>query len=102
MGGWTSCKHRCSWLASAHRPLRSTQSSKEDDGSFLTVEYDRNRCPGDLGFDPLGFGSGLPAGQLIELHNAEVNLGRLAMIGITSFLFKDFLIKDPELAAKIL
>merc|ERR1712216_939215 len=79
-----------------------SKQRKEDDGSFLTVEYDRNRCPGDLGFDPLGFGSGLPAGQLIELHNAEVNLGRLAMIGITSFLFKEFLIKDPELAAKIL
>merc|ERR1712205_226377 len=65
-----------------------SKQRKENDGSVLSVEYDRNRCPGDLGFDPLGFGSGLPAGQVIELHNAEVNLGRLAMIGITSFLFK--------------
>merc|ERR1712227_346042 len=79
-----------------------SKQRKEDDGSFLSVEYDRDRCPGDLGFDPLGFGSGLPAGQLVELHNAEVNLGRLAMIGITSFLFKEFLIKDPEIASKIL
>jgi len=79
-----------------------SKQRKENDGSFLSVEYDRERCPGDLGFDPLGFGKGNSAAQLIELHNAEVNLGRLGMIGITSFLFKEFLIKDPELASKIL
>jgi hypothetical protein len=79
-----------------------SKQRKENDGSFLSVEYDRNRCPGDLGFDPLNFGAGNSQAQVIELHNAEVNLGRLAMIGITSFLFKEFLIKDPELASKIL
>merc|ERR1719444_779127 len=26
----------------------------EDDGDFLSVEYKKNRCPGDLGFDPIG------------------------------------------------
>jgi hypothetical protein len=70
-----------------------SKQRKEDDGSFLSVEYDRERCPGDLGFDPLGFGNNLAPGQLIELHNSEVNLGRLAMIGVTAFLFKEFLIK---------
>jgi hypothetical protein len=79
-----------------------SKQRKEDDGSFLSVEYDRERCPGDLGFDPLGFGNNLAPGQLIELHNSEVNLGRLAMIGITAFLLKEFLIKDPEIANRIL
>jgi len=79
-----------------------SKQRKENDGSFLSVEYDRDRCPGDLGFDPLGFGNNLAPGQLIELHNSEVNLGRLAMIGITAFLFKEFLIKDPEIADRIL
>jgi hypothetical protein len=31
-----------------------------------------------------------------------VNLGRLAMIGLTSFLWKEFLVKDAAIAAKIL
>jgi len=79
-----------------------SKQRKEDDGSFLSVEYERDRCPGDLGFDPLGFANNIAPGQLVELHNSEVNLGRLAMIGITAFLFKEFLIKDPELASKIL
>lgn len=76
--------------------------STENDGDFTTVEYNRDRCPGDLGFDPLGFGSGVSGGQRVELHNVEVNLGRLAMIGITSFLFKEFVVKDPTIASKIL
>jgi len=79
-----------------------SKQRKENDGSFLSVEYDRNRCPGDLGFDPLSFGKNRSPQEFIGLHNAEVNLGRLAMIGITSFLFKEFLIKDPEIASKIL
>jgi hypothetical protein len=79
-----------------------SKQSKEDDGSFLTVEYNRDRCPGDLGFDPAGFGTGNTRTQLIELSNIEVNLGRLAMIGVTSFLFKEFLIKDADIASKIL
>merc|ERR1719460_1805899 len=79
-----------------------SKQRKEDDGSFLSVEYERDRCPGDLGFDPLGFNQGMAGAQVVELHNTEVNLGRLAMIGITSFLCKEFVIHDPEIAAKIL
>merc|ERR1719161_3453202 len=75
-----------------------SKQRKEDDGSFLSVEYERGRCPGDLGFDPLGFGKSRSPQEFIGLHNGEVNLGRLAMIGVTSFLFKEFLIKDPEIA----
>eukprot|EP00418_Pyrodinium_bahamense_P088842 CAMPEP_0179035156 /NCGR_PEP_ID=MMETSP0796-20121207/12969_1 /TAXON_ID=73915 /ORGANISM="Pyrodinium bahamense, Strain pbaha01" /LENGTH=287 /DNA_ID=CAMNT_0020731427 /DNA_START=64 /DNA_END=927 /DNA_ORIENTATION=- len=66
---------------------------EEDDGNFLSVEYKRDRIPGDLGFDPLGLSKGAGA-DVTGLHNTEVNAGRLAMIGVTSFLFKEFLIKD--------
>jgi hypothetical protein len=79
-----------------------SKQSKEDDGSYLSVEYDRNRCPGDLGFDPLSLGLGNSKAQVVELHNVEVNLGRLAMIGATSFLFKEFVVKDADIASKIL
>ena len=76
------------------------QSSEKDD-NFLSVEYKRDRIPGDLGFDPLGLGKG-PKADLKGLHNIEVNLGRLGMIGVTSFLFKEFVVKDAALASKIL
>merc|ERR1712187_936635 len=65
----------------------------EDDGNFLSVEYKRDRVPGDLGFDPLGLSKGKGA-DVKALHNTEVNVGRLAMIGVTSFLFKEFVAKD--------
>merc|ERR1711879_554298 len=65
----------------------------EDDGNFLSVEYKKERIPGDLGFDPLGLGKG-PGADIVGLHNIEVNTGRLAMVGVTSFLFKEFLLKD--------
>jgi len=74
---------------------------QENDGDWSSVEYKRSRCPGDLGFDPLGLGRGKGA-DVVALHNIEVNTGRLAMIGITSFLFKEFVAKDPAIAAKIL
>jgi len=67
--------------------------SSEDDGNFFSVEYDRNRCPGDLGFDPLDMQRG-NEGSKAYLHNVEVNTGRLAMIGVTSFLIKEFALKD--------
>jgi len=66
---------------------------KEDDGNFLSVEYDRDRQPGDLGFDPLGMMSGVGADK-VATHNLEVNVGRLAMIGVTAFLFREFVAKD--------
>merc|ERR1712083_333999 len=66
---------------------------QEDDGDFLSVEYKKDRLPGDLGFDPLGLASS-PTADKVGLHNIEVNTGRLAMIGITSFLFREFVAKD--------
>merc|ERR1712241_1140800 len=65
----------------------------EDDGDFFSVEYKKDRLPGDLGFDPLGLAVS-PSADKVGLHNIEVNSGRLAMIGITSFLVKEFIIKD--------
>jgi len=67
-----------------------SKQRKEDDDDFTSVEYQPDRCPGDLGFDPLSLGKG----DLPGFHNIEVNTGRLAMIGLTSFLFREFLIKD--------
>merc|ERR1712012_720392 len=66
---------------------------KEDDGDFFSVEYKKDRLPGNLGFDPLGLAKGEGA-DIVGLHNIEVNTGRLAMIGITSFLAKEFILKD--------
>merc|ERR1719343_429102 len=71
-----------------------SKQSKEDDGSFLSVEYNRDRCPGDLGFDPLALGANNTTSQKVELHNGEVNLGRLAMLGVTAFLIREFIAKD--------
>mmetsp|Transcript_38608 Transcript_38608/g.84612 ORF Transcript_38608/g.84612 Transcript_38608/m.84612 type:complete len:292 (+) Transcript_38608:2780-3655(+) len=73
----------------------------ETDGNILSVQYKKERLPGDLGFDPLGLSKG-KGSDIKGLHNIEVNSGRLAMIGVTSFLFKEFLVKDPEIASKIL
>merc|ERR1712137_138991 len=73
----------------------------EDDGNILSVEYKKDRCPGDLGFDPLQLGSSVGSDKK-GLHNVEVNSGRLAMIGITTFLAKEFLIKDEAIAQKLL
>ncbi|CAK0864209.1 unnamed protein product [Prorocentrum cordatum] len=65
----------------------------EDDGNFLSVEYKKDRCPGDLGFDPVGVLKGKGIENKVYLHNVEVNVGRLAMIGVTSFLAQEFLLK---------
>jgi len=73
----------------------------ETDGNILSVQYKRDRCPGDLGFDPLGLSKG-KGSNLKVLHNTEVNAGRLALIGVTSFIFKEFVVKDPSIASKIL
>merc|ERR1711924_509690 len=64
----------------------------EDDGNILSVEYKRDRCPGDLGFDPLNALKGSGSNKKY-LHNIEVNLGRLAMVGVTSFLLQEFALK---------
>jgi len=73
-----------------------SKQRKEDDDDFTSVEYTPDRCPGDLGFDPLSLCAvSNPNGfELKGVHNIEVNTGRLAMIGLTSFLFKEFVIKD--------
>ena len=65
---------------------------EEDDGNVLSVEYNPDRCPGDLGFDPLKLQRNDQNKKY--LHNVEVNVGRLAMIGVTSFLVREFAIKD--------
>jgi hypothetical protein len=65
----------------------------EDDGNILSVEYKKDRCPGDLGFDPVGVLAGKGTQNKVYLHNVEVNTGRLAMIGVTAFLAQEFLLK---------
>lgn len=64
----------------------------EGDGNFLSVEANFSRCPGDLGFDPLSLQKS--DSNKKNLHNVEVNTGRLAMIGVTSFLVREFALKS--------
>merc|ERR1719335_811828 len=64
----------------------------EDDGNILSVEYKKDGCPGDLGFDPVNALKGSGSNKKY-LHNIEVNLGRLAMVGVTSFLLQEFALK---------
>jgi len=67
----------------------------ESDGNFLSVQYNRSRCPGDLGFDPLRFRQLSGKGDDIKtLHNTELQFGRLAMLGITAFLTREFITHD--------
>jgi len=70
-----------------------SKQRQEGDDDFSSVEYTPDRCPGDLGFDPLSLGTG-PTADLQGLHNVEVNTGRLGMIGITAFLVREFVAKD--------
>eukprot|EP00929_Paragymnodinium_shiwhaense_P118377 TRINITY_DN902_c0_g1_i5.p1 TRINITY_DN902_c0_g1~~TRINITY_DN902_c0_g1_i5.p1 ORF type:complete len:312 (+),score=100.00 TRINITY_DN902_c0_g1_i5:76-936(+) len=73
----------------------------ETDGNILSVEYKKDRCPGDLGFDPLKLGNSIGSDKK-GLHNVEVNMGRLGMIGVTAFLFKEFLVKDEAVLKTVL
>jgi len=70
-----------------------SKQRKEGDDDFTSVEYTPDRCPGDLGFDPLALAFG--RADLKGMHNLEVNTGRLAMIGVTSFLIQE----SPNLLA---
>ena len=71
------------------------------DGDVSSVEYKKDRSPGDLGCDPSGPEQGLWSGCK-GLHNMVVNTGRRAMIGLTTFPFKEFVVKDATLASKFL
>ena len=73
-----------------------SKQRKEDNDDFASAEHDPNRCPGDLGFDPLSFGKDDLKGK----HNIEVNTGRLAMLGLTGFLLRQ-LLHAPALAAGV-
>merc|ERR1719453_2290072 len=67
----------------------------ETDGDFLSVEYKKDRCPGDLNFDPLNL-KGLSAAfgkDLIHLHNAELKHGRIAMVAVTIYLFRELVLE---------
>jgi len=71
----------------------------ETDGDFLSVEYKKDRCPGDLNFDPLNF-KGLSAAfgkDLVHLHNAELKHGRLAMVAVTIYLFRELVVEGETL-----
>lgn len=43
----------------------------EDDGNFFSVEYDRNRMPGDLALTPRNFQG---SNDKVVLHNAESSI----------------------------
>jgi len=71
----------------------------ETDGDFLSVEYRKERCPGDLNFDPLNF-KGLSAAfgkDIVHLHNAELKHGRIAMVAVTVYLFRELVLEGETL-----
>jgi hypothetical protein len=51
---------------------------------------DPNRVPGDLGFDPLGYG---PASEEMQLK--EIKNGRLAMLAIGGMIHHNWVTGDP-------
>lgn len=68
-----------------------TLAAGERDGNILSVEYNPSRVPGNLNFDPLNL-KALGGRDIKPLHNSEVQLGRLAMVGITTFLLREYVI----------
>ena len=61
-----------------------SKQRKEDNDDFASAEHDPDRCLGELSFDPMSFGGDDLKGK----YNIEVNTGRLAMLGLTSFLLR--------------
>jgi len=71
----------------------------ETDGDFLSVEYRKDRCPGDLNFDPLNF-QGLSSAfgkDIVWLHNAELKHARIAMVAVTVYLFRELVLEGETL-----
>ena len=81
------------YLALAEYNLRRTK----EDGDPSSVLARKGRIPGNLGFDPLGVGSG-QGSNTVALHNSEATAGRLAMLGVTTSLFKEFAVKGAAVA----
>ena len=55
-----------------------------------------DHTPGDFGFDPLGL-KPTKAGDLLAMQNAELNNGRLAMIGAAGMIFQEAFVTRTKL-----
>jgi len=70
-----------------------------NDGKFTMMNMfeDKNRVPGNLGFDPLKFGDNPSTRPRLEL--AELTHARLAMLGFSGMLHQVFVTGKPILAS---
>jgi light-harvesting complex I chlorophyll a/b binding protein 1 len=58
-------------------------------GRFFGGDYEEDRQPGDIGFDPLNLKPKDPQ-QLKRIQTQEINNGRLAMLAITGMIGQEF------------
>lgn len=64
----------------------------------VTIEdmfEDPQRVPGDLGFDPLGFGKNKSKEQYEKLQLQEIKNGRLAMLAIGGMIHHNWVVGGP-------
>jgi len=65
--------------------------------TMMTMFEDKDRVPGNVGFDPLHFGDNKETRERLEL--AELKNGRLAMLGFAGMLHQTFVTGKPILAS---
>ena len=56
---------------------------------------DPSRVPGNLGFDPIGFGKGKSAEEMAKLELQEIKNGRLAMLAIGGMIHHNWVTGEP-------
>lgn len=56
---------------------------------------DPERVPGNLGFDPLGYGKKMSAEEMEVMQLKELNNGRLAMLAIGGMIHHNWVTGDP-------
>merc|ERR1712032_895026 len=52
-------------------------------------EYENNKLPGDLRFDPLRLARSLPTDQKVDFIEKELLNGRIAMLAVTAYVAEE-------------
>jgi light-harvesting complex I chlorophyll a/b binding protein 4 len=63
--------------------------------TMMDMFEDESREPGNLGFDPLGFGKGKSKEQMEDLQLKEIKNGRLAMLAIGGMIHHNWVTGEP-------